>query len=437
MWSRFGLPAAIAATLAIVRAFVPTSAVAATVNYQLTVTESAPTMVYGNPTVSFRGYLTVPSDDPPLAWNTPFYIAVDSQTYSGSVSGTYPTYTLYQAGLVSPGPSVGQHSVTAQYLSPKHGLLTSAPVVLTVLKTTPSLDCTITNITNTYAVNTPFTIHVQFGGINGAVDIQNGTFSITFIGPRTFTSPNLSANSAGQVFASAPSATGVYQTKCAFSGTGSVNPVETHLNIPTIIVSANNPVGGISLYTNPTPVTHGPMITWEVVVSPRSGLPTPTGNIGVDIGVSYTKLMPLGPGGRMTFQAVAPTLYPSDTIRVWFMGDPVYASSSADFPLTTPPIPGNAVPSTGTAVSNAGSAPTTTTPAPTPTPTAAESPTALPQAIVLPSPSNRFNGALAGSTEHSRPGGVRALYLVGALASLTLVGLAGGLAWRQRRRRRT
>jgi hypothetical protein len=166
----------------------PRGASAAGVDYQLTVTESAPSMTYGDLTPSFVAHLTVPSDDPPLAGNTPFYVAIDSQNYGGSLSGNFPTYTLFVGP--PPSPSVGQHAVVAKYLSPKHGWLTSAPVVLTVLKKTPVLSCYTINVTNTYAPSTPLTIRVEFSNTNAPIDIQDGTFSITFTGPRTFTSAN-------------------------------------------------------------------------------------------------------------------------------------------------------------------------------------------------------------------------------------------------------
>ncbi len=410
-----------------------TGASAAGVDSQLTVTESAPTITYGDWTPSFVAHLTVASDDPPLAGNTPFYVAVDSQNYGGSISGNYPTYSLYVGPQPPPLPSVGQHAVVAKYLSPKHGWLTSAPVTLTVLKKTPVLSCYITNVTNTYAPNTPLTIRMEFSNTNAPVDIQNGTFSVTFTGPRTFTSANLRADSAGQIFLSVPPATGSYHGSCAFSGTSSFNPVDGYLNIPTIIVSANHAVGRISLYTNPTPVTQGVMTSWKVVVSARSGLPTPTGNIGLRIGASYTKVIALEGGGSVTFQAVAPGLGPSSTIVVAYYGDPVYAASSADFPLTTPPI--SAAPTAPTVVANAAAATAAPTPASTPTPAATESPTGAPQAIALPSASHRFQPVLASSTGSSQRGGVSTPYLLGALATLTLLGLGAGLAWRQRRRR--
>ena len=409
----------------------PTGASATGVDYQLTVTESAPSMTYGDLTPSFVAHLTVPSDDPPLAFNTPFYVAIDSQNYSGSVSGTFPTYTLSVSPQPPPSPSAGQHAVVAKYLSPKHGWLTSAPLVLTVLKKMAVLSCYTSNVTNTYAPNTPLTIRVEFSNTNAPVDIQNGTFSVTFTGPRTFTSANLSANGAGQIFVAAPPAAGVYRVRCAFSGTSSFSPVDGYMGVPTIIVSANHPVGRISLYTNPTPVSQGVFTSWLVVISARSGLPVPTGDISIRIGTAYTKIIALEAGGRVTFQAVAPTLGPSSVITVWYHGDPVYAASSANFPLATPPISSYAAPGAGSAVSNAASATASPTPAPTPTPAATESPTAAAQAIALPSASHRFDAALASSA--GQRGGVVS-YVLGALAGVTLLAVGAGLAWRLRRR---
>lgn len=423
--------AAILAAIAIA-GFVPAGASAADTNGQITLTASGSTMTYGEPSPTFRANLTLPAGDPSPNDMT-FYFLVDSQMYIGSVSWNNPNWSLYENGFGPPPLSVGQHSVVAQYKSPNH-VLTSAPVILTVLKKTPGLDCSIMNTANTYATNTPLTIRVIFTNTNAPVDIQNGTFSMIFKGPQTFTTGNLHPDSAGQMLVSGPAATGLYQTSCAFSGTSSFNPVETHTNVPTMIVSANNHVGSIALYTNPTPVSHGPMITWEVIVSPRSGLPTPTGYVGVDIGVSYTKLMPLGPDGSLTFQAVAPALAPSDTIRVDYMGDPVYVWSNASFPLRTPPIPGD--PSAGAPpAAQRPPAASTSAAVESAMPAATQNPTPRGLSIALPTPSNRIGAALVSTSGQSAPDGRRGLLVGGAIALLTLIGVGAGLTWRQRRRR--
>jgi hypothetical protein len=431
MWSRLSTVTGIAAAL-VIAAVLPAAASGTATNGEITLTAGgSTTMTYGESSPTFRSVLTLPSGDPPPTDMT-FYFLVDSQMDVGSVSWSNPTWTLFENGFGPPPLSVGQHAVVAQYKSPSH-VLTSAPVILNVLKKTPGLDCSINNVTNTYATNTPLTITVGFSNTNAPVDIQNGTFSITFTGPRTFTSANLRANSAGQVFASIPSARGIYQTRCAFSGTASFNSVATQMNMPTVVVSANNQPGRIALYTNPTPVTHGPNITWRVVVSARPGLPTPTGNVSVDIGRSYTKLMALGSGGIVTFQAVAPSQESLASIRVWYYGDPVYASAGADFPPTTPPIPGDPATSADTAAQRSSRPSAGTVSA---TPGASESPVPSAVSIALPSPSNRLGAALVGSAGRPVPDGRPAL-AAGAIALLTLVGLGAGLAWRRRQRRRS
>jgi hypothetical protein len=440
MLARIGLAAATFAALAVLPALVPTSAAASTVSYQLTLTESAPTMTFGGATPSFRAYLTPPADDPPLKFGA-FYLTVDSidsTRYEGSISGTSP-YMLYETGI-NP-PVVGQHTVVANYQSPNHGLLTSAPVTLTVLKTTAPIGCVNYKVENTYVPNTPFTIEVVPGYTNAPAEVKNGTFTLTFSGARTFTTANLTANSAGQISASLPPAYGIYQAKCGFSSSASYNPTEAPMNVPTVIVSARNAVGGIAVYTNPTPVTHGPMITWEVVVSARSGLPTPTGYVGLTIDGAYTKLVALGAEGSVTFQAFAPAFRPSASIRVDYMGDPTYVDSFVDLPMSTPPIPGTGSPSAGTGSATAGTGSATagiaqpnSTPSSTPTPVTTESPTAPPVSMAMSSPSHPASVALMTSTGQSKSSGKSAFYLVGALALLTLIGLGSGLAWRRRRR---
>jgi hypothetical protein len=423
MWSKLGLTATLAAYLALA-AFIPATA-STNASYQIAVTESATTMVYGGKAPLIQATLTVPPDDPGPSL-LDFYVRVDSVRYLGSLSGSSPSYTLNVVGL-DPIPSVGQHAVVAEYLSRKNGLVTSAPVILTVQKQTPVVICSIDNAATTYRANTLLTIRVMFGNTFVPVDIVNGSFSITFAGVRTFTSPPLRASSTGQVTVSAPSINGVYQAKCAFSGTSSFNPTEARLATSTIIVSGNNQVGGIAVYTNPTPVRSGVATTWKVVVYARAGLPAPTGYVGLVVGGAVGTAVPLGPGGSVTFQAVAPAIGPSSIIRADYLGDPVYGVFSAEFPLKTPPIP-NEVPSGA-----ATAAPTpTATPDPTPTPTA--TPTASAVSLALPSPTNRLDVALVGTgapTATDRGAGLR---LAGALTALALVGLGAGLVWRRRKR---
>jgi len=422
---------AVLGSLTIPVSSIPLGAAAAAVDYQLTITESSSTMTYGELSPVFHAYLTEPSDDPPLnVMTAPLRISVDSQDYYGSLSGTNPTYALYVPAL-DPRPLPGQHSVIAKYLSPNHGVLTSSPVALTVLKSTPGLSCGVMNFSTTYTPNSPLKFSALFSNTNAPVDFQNGTFTVTFVGAQTFSFGNLKANSALEVTTPVPAAYGVYNTKCAFSGTNLFNPVETTMSIPTTIVSGNNPVGGIALYTEPAPVTGGALITWKVVVSGRPGLPAPTGYISLTIAGASTQIISLGAGGSVTFQARAPGIPPSATIQVSYNGDSVYAASQAYFPLTTRPIANSAPPRAATTT------PPAATPPPTPSPSATESATPLPSSDATPSATaTRLAPSLASATGPSKAGAPGAVVLVGAIFALMLLGIGSGLAWRLRRRQR-
>lgn len=218
-----------------------------------------------------------------------------------------------------------------------------------------------------------------------------------------------------------------------FSGTSSFGP--TGFSFGNVIVSPANQVGGIALYTNPTPVTNGPLITWKVVVSGRPGLPAPTGDIRVMLAGSTSSPVPLS-GGVATFQLVAPYVQPSDIITVWYYGDPVYAASSAKFSLNTSPISNSAPPSAVPASVPPQTAQQNPTPAASPTQSTPDSPTPSPSSNASQSPNHRLNAVLSNSKNPSIPGGGGTLYLVGAAALLMLVGLGSRLAWHRRRRGR-
>src|SRR5216683_393760 len=425
--------------LAAALVLLPARASADTFTYQLTITESAQSSNYGDPSPTFRASLTEPSDDPPLSGNTPFYVTVDSTDYVGSLSGSYPTYSLYQSGVVSPPLAVGQHSVVARYQSPNHGWLTSTPVVFTVLKTTPVLECSFVNFTGSYATNASIAFDASFGNTNAPVDIQNGTFTLVFAGAQTFSDSNLVANGAGRVTASAPSVPGTYTLTCAFSGTSSFNAVSYSAGI--ILVSLYNPVGGVALYTQPAPIAPGATATWEVVVTGRPGQPTPTGSITVTIENTSTSGVPPLSGGVTTFTAVTPTFVPSATILVAYSGDTFYAPTADSFPVSTLPIPTTASPTPSSRPSpsvpspqSPTKAPASPSPAPLPSPTPAETATPTASQGASPSPTHRFNPVL---TKSVGPPGNRfnvAASLVGITGFVALVGLASRLAWRRRQR---
>jgi hypothetical protein len=333
--------------------------------YQITVTESAPTMFYGESSPSFRAVLTVPAGESPISNLANFFIQIDGQGYQGggSVSGTTPTYYLYLAGTYGTALSVGQHSVIAVYRGSGLGTgIESAPIELTVLKNTPALDCFISQLNYTYTPNTPLTITLSFSNTNTPVDWQNGTETISFVGTRTFTYANLKPNSSIQVFVSTPPVPDTYRLRCIFNGTKSFNSVEADLS--ATVSASYQP--GIKLYTNPTTLKSGLSTTWYVVVSGASGLPVPTGSVAITIGSSYTRLIALGSDGTLTSQGIAPFIS-GTAIRILYSGDTVYKWYDASFPLTNPPLP-----ATG------ANPPASTSVGGTPSPTSSNSPTPLP-----------------------------------------------------------
>src|SRR3982074_1501217 len=115
MGVKHGLAAAVCTAVANVGP-VPVTVSAAAFAYQLTVSESASTMVYGELSPSFQAHLTPPADDPPLGGGgIPFYFTVDSMRFGGSLSYDHGSYALYLGSLGTPSPSVGQHTVVANY----------------------------------------------------------------------------------------------------------------------------------------------------------------------------------------------------------------------------------------------------------------------------------------------------------------------------------
>jgi hypothetical protein len=304
--------------------------------YNITVTESAPTMYYGETSPSFDAKLTVPDGYPPINNPGDFYIMVDSQSYAGggSISGTTPTYLLYLPGVYGTPLSVGQHSVVAVYTPPNQTSIESMPIKLTVLKNTPDLACFISNPSYTYPPNTTLTITMSFSDTNTPVDWQNGTDTISFVGAQTFTSAHLKPNSSNQVTVRTPPVTGDYQLRCIFDGTNSFNSAEWNLDA---VVSKNNQPG-MKLYANPTTLKAGQSFTWHIVVIGVPGLPVPTGDISISIGDSYTRQIALGSGGSVTVQGTAPSYLDGNAIKVLYFGDSVYTWHIASFPLTNPPL---------------------------------------------------------------------------------------------------
>ncbi|HEY7418698.1 MAG TPA: hypothetical protein VH593_26200, partial [Ktedonobacteraceae bacterium] len=308
--------------------------------YALSITESASTMTYGGPAPNFQAQLTVPAGENPLQSPNQFFLLVDAQSVaadSSTSSGSTYTFTVKGSTVAAQVTlPVGSHTAVAKYFSSVlNQTLASAPVSFTVQKYTPTLTCYL-NAVSFFAANAP--VNFSMGTQGGPpVDWQNATYSITFVGPQTFTDSNLTADSSGGGTASVPPVPGTYKYQCAFSGTSNFNAAQTALSNATLIVTQGHQVG-IKLYSNPTTITGGITATLEIVVSGGAGLPTPTGSVALFLGpYNYTSPFRLS-GGRVTQQVQFPSPLPSQTLRVYYYGDAVYAQSYTDFPLTNPPL---------------------------------------------------------------------------------------------------
>jgi len=318
--------------------------------FQITVTVSRPTMVVGEPPPSVTINVTVPPDDTPSTnVQRPVFLLVDGNQVArvGDVTGLSNSFFL--PFLITSSPlSLGPHSVAAMYASPTFGDLTGPAATLTVVKPTPVLLCAIANPTPTYAPGASVTVVMTFGNV--PVDVQDGTFSLTFKGAKTFTLDGLKADGSGNLVVSLPSVPDSYEGTCSFSGTSSVDAALARLdNGVPVIVSTNRAIGGIKLSTEPAVLTSNVTMTWHVTVLPGPGLPAPTGYISLRLGAQFTPIIALTDGGSVTF-TTNPTSFSAVTpIKVFYNGDPVYAPGSASFSLDNPapasPGPTGSVPS--------------------------------------------------------------------------------------------
>lgn len=315
--------------------------------YSLTLTESTSTMTYGGTPPSFQAQLTVPAGEIPVNPPNQFSFLIDAHPFgsdsNSSVGTTY--YFNFDSNYVASAItlSAGQHTVVASYFSSVvKQTLQSAPVTVTVQKFTPTITCNVNG--GFFLVNTPiaFGLSAQNGP---AIDWQDATYSITFVGSQTFTETNLSLGSSGQVTATAPPVPGTYSFQCTFNGTANFNAAQSPSNTGVTLLVSQGHQPGISLYSTPTTITAGQTATVEVVISGGPGLPTPTGGVALFLGpYNYTNVFRLGADGSVTQQILFPSPLPSTTLQVNYTGDTVYAQSSATFSLTNPPIPGGSNP---------------------------------------------------------------------------------------------
>jgi hypothetical protein len=306
--------------------------------YSFTVTESTSTMTYGGTAPTIQAHLTVPDGDNPLTNPGQFSFKIDSQAFLSDghdSSGSTYTFTLKGTSIAGARIPAGQHAVVADYFSiVLNQTLETAPITLTVQKATPVVSCQL-NLLNPFGVNAPVSFTMSTS-VSPSVDWQNATYTLTFVGLQTFTDTGLTADSDGNGTALTPPVPGNYKYKCTFNGTGNYNAAESGLG-STLVVSANHQPA-IKLYSNPTTIKAGQSMTLEIVVSGGSGLPTPTGQIGLSMGNSFTRAINLESGGRVNVQITFPSPLPANTLQVNYFGDTVYERSFAKFPLTNPPI---------------------------------------------------------------------------------------------------
>jgi hypothetical protein len=155
--------------------------------YSLSVTESASTITYGDTAPNFQAELTTPANDNPLTNPDNFNFVIGSQNFAPTgytSSGSTYTFTM-RGNSVAPLPA-GHLAVVASYYSIVLGqTLQSAPITLTVQKYTISPQCWI-SLSITLAANAPVTFNMSSSG-GPTIDWQDATYTITFVGPQTFT----------------------------------------------------------------------------------------------------------------------------------------------------------------------------------------------------------------------------------------------------------
>lgn len=373
--------------------------------YSLTLTESISTMTYGGTPPSFQAQLTVPTGENPVNPPNQFSFLIDSHPFGFDLYSSNGSAYLFNfdSNYVASDITLaaGQHTVVGHYFSGVvNQTLTSAPVTVTVQKFTPSISCNVNG--GFFLVNAP----ISFGlsAQNGpAIDWQDATYSITFVGSQTFTQSNLSLGSSGQVTAITPPVPGSYGFQCTFNGTANFNAAQSPSNTGVTLLVSQGHQPGISLYSNPTTITAGQTATVEIVISGGRGLPTPTGSVALFLGpYTYTNAFRLGANGSVTQQILFPSPLPSTTVQVNYTGDAVYAQSSAQFSLTNPPIPGGSNPTP-----NPTTAPISTTPsALTPTPSGSSTPAASSTPVSSSTPaSSSTTFANSGTTAGGHPPG--------------------------------
>lgn len=260
----------------------------------------------------------------------------------------------------------------------------------------------------------------------------DGTATVGFSGPGAVTYQNLQPDSNGNMTVTAPSALGSYQLTCSFSGTSYYAAAQASSGSNYYTVSDMSALGGMQLYTNPTTLAPNHSTQMYIVFQAASGLPIPTGQFNVTVGVYtvyYTNSINISSHGDalITFGSI-PNLGGATEIDVHYFGDTHYKDQIFTFPLTNPAIPGGST--GGSGGSGGGGSPAQ----PKATATTTASATAIEGAT--PAATGSSGGGRAVLAANSAPFGGDMGWLLAALVGLLVVGggVGGVVFWRSRRR---
>ncbi|WIG58123.1 MAG: hypothetical protein OJF49_000868 [Ktedonobacterales bacterium] len=393
-----------------------------TTGYAIVLTSrNGTTFSYGSDNPMMDATLTYPQSAPAPNPNQ-FFIVVEGQKFADSVGPI--GNTLHVFARIPQFPP-GQHTAIATYYdAASQTTVQSNPLVFTILRAAPSMDCAA----GAFALpGQALTVTMSFENPPVPVDFQDGTYTITFTGPTSLSFANLVPNANDAVTVTAPTPVGVYKLSCHFSGTTDFAPNNAQ---NTITVSKEHALGSEQLYTNPTTLAPHQSLTFYVVLHAAPGLPTPTGTILIRLGPHYSNSLPIRADGTVliTFQPV-PSLGGATQVQISYFGDPYYATAYTTFPLTNPPIPG----------SGSGGGPAST-PNPThqPTGTPAASPTTTPAggSVALASTPPATTNATAPTHRPTSNSGIPLPVLL-LLLTLTVLGAGAGGARFLLARRRT
>jgi hypothetical protein len=238
----------------------------------------------------------------------------------------------------------GNDYVIAKYTDPStHTSVQSSPYSFTVNKGATSFQCTISNYSAIF--NSGYTLDIQMTPQSGdpdvPVDWQHTTYTVKFVGPTTVTQTGLVPNSNDVVTVPAPTQYAYYsEVDCTFNGTNLFAPATTNAVGQPVLVSQEQQLGGIQLFTNPTTLASNRSADLYVVLHAASGGPTPTGAVGFTISRYYSANQTIGSDGMLLVHTTLPNLNGASEITISYTGDPYYNVEVVNFPLTNPPIPG-------------------------------------------------------------------------------------------------